>query len=517
MSVDYAALANKTKIEDITANTTNQYILQRLKDDDKGFDKLYILHTSIDNQDYDDYIPDKDEDLGWLGYYISNNTHLQVLNFYITITDESFYKEMSRNKSIKEICFNGNNTLDGNVFRMLAPFFKHNHNLTRIELDECEFGVNGARQLSLAIGSCNESLKCIDISYCDTIEGGLVDIITALSMHPQLELLHFYGMSIGRNECTALATLLRCTTNQLGVLNLKGNGIDDEGLDILVKALAQGNTLQILNLISNTSITINGWKKVATLLENPRCKLEKLDFGNSRVGDEGALVFANALKNNSTLKTLGLYGNGGVTAVGWAHFSKLLCDTSSIMNTYLSNHTLEDIGVRNDPTAPSGFVSSDDRKYLELNKSTCSTKEQIAMIKIQRVHTHFDMQSFFEWEFKVFPLMINWFAKAIALERNHPLLIYPVRINKMKLSATYEFIKAFPMLYIEPVTRKDIADYTHPFHGGTNHLFVVVSPRRSLMRYLCPNFNSPLEVFSALKAHDGDMRSRRVPLAAAMV
>jgi len=420
---------------------------------------LYIIHTSIDNQDYNDYIPDKDEDMGWLGYYISNNTHLQVLNFYITVVNESFYKEMSRNKSINEIYFNGNITLDGNVFRMMGPFFKHNHNLTRIELDECEFGVNGARQLSLALGSCNKSLKCIDIAnYTMEIEQ-LVDIITALSMHPQLELLHLCGMGIGRNECTALATLLRCTTNQLRVLDLKGNSINDKGLDILVQALADGNTLQILNLISNTSITIIGWKKVATLLENPHCKLEKLGFGNSRVGDEGTLVFANALKNNSTLKTLGLYRNG-VTAVGWAPFSKLLCDTSSVKNTYLSNHTLEEIVVRNDPTTPSRLVSSDDRKCLELNKSTCSTKEQIAMIKIQQVHCHFDIQPFFEWEFKVLPIMIKWFAKVIALVGNHPLLINPIRISKMKLSATYEFIKAFPMLYIEPVTRKEIADYT---------------------------------------------------------
>ena len=30
----------------------------------------------------------------------------------------------------------------------------------------------------------------------------------------------------------------------------------------------------------------------------------------------------------------------------------------------------------------------------------------------------------------------------------------------MKLSAVYDFVKEFPMLYIEPVTRKEIAEYT---------------------------------------------------------
>ena len=30
----------------------------------------------------------------------------------------------------------------------------------------------------------------------------------------------------------------------------------------------------------------------------------------------------------------------------------------------------------------------------------------------------------------------------------------------MRLSATYDFISEFPMLYIEPVTRKEISEYT---------------------------------------------------------
>ena len=38
---------------------------------------------------------------------------------------------------------------------------------------------------------------------------------------------------------------------------------------------------------------------------------------------------------------------------------------------------------------------------------------------------------------------------------------YPPDENQhMKLSVVYDFIKEFPMLYIEPITQKEITDYT---------------------------------------------------------
>ena len=54
------------------------------------------------------------------------------------------------------------------------------------------------------------------------------------------------------------------------------------------------------------------------------------------------------------------------------------------------------------------------------------------------------------------PITVSWFAKASACTT----FLYDEKINKMKLSAVYDFIKEFPMLYIEPITRKEIVDCT---------------------------------------------------------
>jgi len=446
MSTDYAALADTIKIEDITSKEQNREILHGLKNNDESFGRLYIIDG--DSDDGDDYSPDDGEDLGWLGYYIGQNTKLQELNFYITIDNESFYKEMIRNRIIKEIQFYGINLLDGKVFRMLNPFLKNNHSLTQISVQDSEFREESARQLSLGIGGCSQ-LKNINISDNIIGIGQLVNIITALSMHPQLEQLDLTWMRIGINECTALSTLLRCTTTKLQKLNLHGNNIDDEGVEVLVNALADINTLQELKLGYNQSIAIEGWTAVSTLLERPGT-VENLSIYGNNIGDEGALIFANALANNSTLKCLYLDGNG-ITAEGWKSFSKLLCNTSSIINTYNSNHTLTYLGDT-EGSMKHTFIPA----FLRLNEGTLD-KGKVAMQKILQHHSHFDMHPFFEWELKVLPIVLEWLEKVAA----HCTSAFEIRkINKMRLATTFDFIKEFPMRYIEPVTRKEIADYT---------------------------------------------------------
>jgi len=290
-------------------------------------------------------------------------------------------------------------------------------------------------------------LKIFSIHESDIEDGQLVDIITALSMHPQLTELRLSDVHIGRNECMALSTLLRWTTTRLKVLNLSDSNIDDEGMEAVTSALAYINKLQELYLGDNPSITLNGWKVVATLLGRPSSKIHSLDVSNNNnFGDEGALVFANALSGNSSLKHLSLYGNG-ITVEGWAHFSRLLCDTSSVSNTYLSNHTLRSIGV-----GRNGFPGNL-QALLALNRN--DDKQQVAITKILQNHSHFDMKPFFEWEFSVLPIMISWFTKAAASTTEHD-----EKIKKMRLSAVYDFIRGLPMLYIEARTREEIKKHT---------------------------------------------------------
>ena len=58
---------------------------------------------------------------------------------------------------------------------------------------------------------------------------------------------------------------------------------------------------------------------------------------------------------------------------------------------------------------------SDINANLGVNRGNSGDKEFIAMAKILHVHNHFNMQPFFEWEFKVLPLMFEWKEKRFSL------------------------------------------------------------------------------------------------------
>ena len=76
----------------------------------------------------------------------------------------------------------------------------------------------------------------------------MVNVIEALTEHPQLEKLELCSMNIGRNECTALANLLNHSFTELHTLSLHNNRISDEGVCDLVEALANSRSLSALHL-----------------------------------------------------------------------------------------------------------------------------------------------------------------------------------------------------------------------------------------------------------------------------
>ena len=449
----YAALADTIQIKDITSNKDKQNILKKLKDNDANFNQMWISDEDQVIEPSVDYDFDSAEELGWLGYYIGQNTSLEELNFRHSPPAsyhrgiEVFRRGIGHNNSIKTLSFGGEFSFGGSVLPMLDTFLKNNNNLSDIDIECCEFGVEDARQLSLALGGCNKSLKHFRLYESNLQDGQLVDIITALSMHPQLTVLRLSHVNIGTNECSVLSTLLRWTTTKLRTLNLHGNSINDEELEVLVDALANINTLGELNLPWNQTITIKGWKVVSTLLEMPGSKLEALHIHHNNIGDEGGLIFVKALAKNTTLQTLSVHSNG-ITREGWAPFSKLLCDTSSVNKTFMSNHTLTSFGSRSLTNV------TDSQSLLALNRIV--DKQHVAITKILQNHSHFDMQPFFEWDFKVLPIMVEWFTKASTFCT----IEYEEKIKKMRLSAVYDFIREFPMLYVEARTREEIKKHT---------------------------------------------------------
>ena len=141
--------------------------------------------------------------MAWLGYYLGQSTNVKQL--YFSFGDvptscsagiEVFRRGLGHNKSIREITFYGLDESDGQVFIILDQFLKNNHRLEEFDVEGCELTAESIRQISLAIGGCNKSMNHFSLRRSRIRDGNVVDIITALSMHPQLAWLNFERMNI---------------------------------------------------------------------------------------------------------------------------------------------------------------------------------------------------------------------------------------------------------------------------------------------------------------------------------
>jgi len=256
------------------------------------------------------------------------------------------------------------------------------------------------------------------------------EIFQALRIHqPQLEVLEFPGNQLTRRSCEgeeALVNILHDSA-QLTTLNIGCNSINNNALYTL---MPQFGKLRHLDLSSNTTITTNGFKAIATLLDDPSCNLEELLLARNGISsDETLCAFATAIAKNTKLITLDLSGNR-INAAGWAVFSNALCDTSSINNTFNSNHTLLHLDKDNRETFPGAI-----RQYLALNHYT--NKKNTATMKILQYSKHnISMLPFFEWELKCLPIAVNWFDKYPGLRQE---------VETSKLQAIYEFVRGMPV------------------------------------------------------------------------
>mmetsp|Transcript_66563 Transcript_66563/g.98663 ORF Transcript_66563/g.98663 Transcript_66563/m.98663 type:complete len:287 (-) Transcript_66563:3475-4335(-) len=273
---------------------------------------------------------------------------------------------------------------------------------------------------------------CLFLEYTVGDEG-LPDVIAALRGHAQLKELRIQGYNFGRACCEALGMLFR-TTSHLIALELANNSIDDLGLSILAAAVGLNCHISRIGLANNQNITSVGLRAFGNVFQSDICRLHHLDLSEIRIDDAGLEALATGLVGNKSLHTLLFDRNDAITGTRWAALSKLLCDTSSINNIYLSNHTLTYVGFGD---TPSNIV-----QYLKLNER-CD-RRIAAKCKILLHHTDLIVEPFFMHKLKFLPIVMNWLQSGRSylfyLEESHD------NYEKRELSTVYKFIRGMPLI-----------------------------------------------------------------------
>ena len=246
-----------------------------------------------------------------------------------------------------------------------------------------------------------------------TALGGLVSNMTSLKT------LEMIGMSrsLGSRNITPQGWVSFFNTIQdsnldLVKLDVSGNNIDDDGLQLLIRIASRMSSLRCLDLGLNFSVTLTGWLALTDYLRSPNVATE-VYLKENKINDDTVIAFTRALEHNNTLKWLCLHectdedGNYSITERGWEAVSNLLCNKTCIMDTYNSNHTLfVDSYDDYDEILPDGLPS-----LLDLNWN--KDKAEVARQKI--LQTHFsdtsNIQELLDMELKMMPSVIAWIGR----------------------------------------------------------------------------------------------------------
>ena len=134
------------------------------------------------------------------------------------------------------------------------------------------------------------------------------------------------------------------------------------------------------------------------------------------MSDEGAALVSAALAGNEKLKDISFETyECEITSAGWKGFSTLLSNNSTIMDTYYSNHTLQNLLKK------SRYRDEDDEKktlgdelftLLKVN-TLCNNKFDAARLKIILAHLqgNFSMDTYADMDLALLPRVLAYAGK----------------------------------------------------------------------------------------------------------
>ena len=326
-----------------------------------------------------------------------------------------------------------NNAISDEGLQALAVGLSNNKNLESLNLSRNggSFSAIGLRHLSDVIPTVS-NLKALDLSGNAINDECLQALAVGLRKHCTLERLDLSSNAIGSEGLRALAA---AEISSLRWLSLARNAINDEAWKALAEVVESLSNMETLNL-SRNRITISGLEALSRIFKNRSCSLKEIDLYPTNIDDSEAKAFAEGLVGNQSLTKL-LFDYTDLTALGWSAFSTLLCDTSSVNNTYLSNHTLEAIGCRYSLYG----IPSSIQTYLTLNRQK---QYNVPICKILMSHSDLDMTPFMQWKLKLLPFVVAWFERARSCRVYSGESI--TSFKRRELSALYQFINGLPLL-----------------------------------------------------------------------
>ncbi|KAK1784145.1 hypothetical protein P4O66_003998 [Electrophorus voltai] len=196
---------------------------------------------------------------------------------------------------------------------VLASVLTSNSRLTELDLSNNKLCDSGVKKLCTGLQSPNCKLEKLRLYNCSITEEGCAALASALKKKTSS---HLRELNLSYNESgdsgvKKLSDLLEDPHCKLEKLEFSLCSITEEGCAALASALKKNPSSHLRELnLNNNEPGDSGVEKLSDLLEDPHCKLEELELYNCSITEEGFAALASALKKNpSHLRELNLRSN----------------------------------------------------------------------------------------------------------------------------------------------------------------------------------------------------------------
>nr|XP_046227772.1 leucine-rich repeat-containing protein 34 [Scatophagus argus]XP_046227773.1 leucine-rich repeat-containing protein 34 [Scatophagus argus] len=191
----------------------------------------------------------------------------------------------------------------------LASMLQVNSSLEELELAACDLATQSVIAFAIVLKS-NKTLRSVDISrplLFSHQEEWAVHFSDMLMVNSSLVELHLGKMGMTDSGMESLTEGLR-HNHSLRYLDIRCNRVTRDGVLHLAKLLKENPTLEIIDLSSNR-IEDDGAVYLSEAITSPGCILKELSVSSNNIKTEGLLSLAQAMKLNTVLSHIYIWGN----------------------------------------------------------------------------------------------------------------------------------------------------------------------------------------------------------------